>query len=534
MTIDLILMFAGAVTAAFAALYFGQKLLQKVAKSFAYSRIALQLKVVKVEGEKAQTIIGEFLQLHGNTNFASRSNYYDEYNLLALLGLAETQGFSIMEVQQECDLQGTYCNVVWKLTHATGLVIFMSGTTRSELYLDEKDRPLHKFHEETGMDFVFYTEEGKVPTISRLMIVFPTTEIENVEVKNLLRTIEVSELEHLAYDDTDKAKVASVFRIGKEGRLFRTQLSIPAMKLQNLSRIYPLIKMNAGGMEAEILAGDAIKIAVASLAAGDNLFIKGPYGTGKTQFNFRVAQMLGSMPNTRAITITANELLSVSDNTSLIEALTGQFATDFGDKKMRNVLFIEEAELLLSSTNSAIVSFMRSILDGQLSNQWNLAVSLEYNAADAQLDGGTLRAGRKQLVYELGPLTEGEANMAVSTFKFQMTDKIFDEEKFKTLLAQENKTDAGESYCPRNRIVLADLLTCFVDRSFKDRIQQLITKVAPTVLLEQKPVLPVLGLPATAPKAPAPILPTTKPAEPLVKPAVPNPRTSFGKRRGRK
>ncbi len=207
MTIDLILMFAAIVTAAFMILYFGQKLLQKIANSFAYSRIALHLKVLKVEGEKAQAIVGEFLQLHGNTNFASRSNYYDQYNLLTLLGLAETQGFSIMEVQQECDLQGTYCTVVWKLTHATGLVVFMSGTTRSGFYLDEKDRPLHKFHEETGMDFTFYTEEGKVPTVSRLMIMFPTTEIENVEVKNLLRTIEVSELEHLSYDDTDRTRV---------------------------------------------------------------------------------------------------------------------------------------------------------------------------------------------------------------------------------------------------------------------------------------------------------------------------------------
>lgn len=414
-------------------------------------------------------IVAAYLEAYGNTEFASRTSPYKFFPATLLREVLE-KSFEIELAHSECDLSGKYCYNIYKLTDNKKRVIFVAGEEATQYAKDAKTRNIFNFVEDSGMDITdFYTSENDIKIVSDLEIICPVAANEIYE--DLTKILEVIEIERVDYMDVDNTSNASVYRLNDGmNPLYRVWMKVRPMKQEHVNALYAPIKCKLGTEQVAIKAFDAKKIAVDSLKQGENLYINGTFGTGKSSFATLIQHDLSMSKDCRVIIIPAEqfaELYQSGRSQKLVNALAPDPTSE---SAVRNIIFIDEAELLLKPQNANAVAMLRQMLDGDMKQQMNLAVCLVFNAEPSNFDSGIFRKGRVQLEYTINPLEAEQAKKAVNVLRAAMPQKIFSADKFNQVLRVVNTLPNGIKYAGINEITLADVVDCFHRKSYQAAI----------------------------------------------------------------
>lgn len=420
-------------------------------------------------GETAEEIIAKYVELYENTAFERKSGKYGSFCEGLLIEMLE-RNFTVEAVRQYCDLAGYYCTYIYKITDGeTKTEFLIAGQVSPSAYTDSENRASYNLvHGGNIEDYV--SKENKIMLMSCLEIIGPI----GADFEKITECVNSASVERIHYQDIEIEKNAHVYRLTENTfgniELIRVWQPIKPIKIEHLDSLYAPIEIEIDNTNVLVPASKCIDIAASAMLHGENLYIRGPWGTGKSTYAGQLQHKLSTTDGVRVILITATQFMDLY-NSSAQSGLISELSPDpTGKNPIRNVLFIDEAELLTSVKDQKAISMLRSMLDGELKNQLNCSICLIFNAKTSELDAGLMRPGRKNLVFNINALNEGQAWNAVKVLRNSMANKVFNKEKFESILSGVNSVE-GIKYAERGFIALADIaVSCFQRKDYRAQI----------------------------------------------------------------
>lgn len=288
-----------------------------------------------------------------------------------------------------------------------------------------------------------------------------------------------------------------------------TKVEKSNMKMLNSN--YSDFTFELDGKKVEVSPAKALKAIGTILKHGKNVGLTGSYGTGKSHFKAQIAAHLADTYKNEIVVISApadvlTQFQGAKGKSQFINLMKG-----VNSKGKHVVLLIDEAESTMTRTitatgvdtgvHSSENTLMLAILDGELKSSLNLSSVVIFNAATPNLNSAFFRSGRLgDYMFELKQLTEERALRLVELLRPKMEGKVFDNGRFREILANDNVLD-GYMYSSAGNVTTADVLSCFIPRDLTEILRaELISIVGePKKELSE---LPFSISTKTAPKAP--------------------------------
>ena len=196
---------------------------------------------------------------------------------------------------------------------------------------------------------------------------------------------------------------------------------------------------------------------------GQNVGLKGPYGTGKSHFKSMITSILTDDPSVIVITCGADvlkSLIGLTGKSMFLNALSGF-------EGQRIVFLIDEAEVMMYQPTKDVHTddntMLLTLLDGELKQALNSACLLIYNANNDTLNPAFFRHGRLGgNVFEMNPLNKERADKLVEKLKVTIGKKFtFDYGKYIDLVEKDNIIN-GYTYAKAGYITTAEVVSCFI------------------------------------------------------------------------
>lgn len=472
---------------------------------------ALLMRTLVAEEEPAAKLVNYFAQATG-TNLHNATGLSVRFAADKFLTLfKEKYPENLREVvTQFCSMDQKACQTVFKVVGDLGNTIMLSFSWEPVYYLDPKNRPNW-----VGKNFkldeqYLYGDENRpqFSYSSGVEIVFPhTIDYTHSDILDLVELIRACEVDRVHYET--KRRMTRLFRMDYKMGSYDVVpygMEIGIQSPEYLDLAYSEVAISFEGETHTLPMSSGMEFAIEALKDGQNLYIMGAPGVGKTTLMEQVqTRLVNQETDINVVNITAgmiDELQTIGAQSDFKDALKSLVA--YGGL---NVICIDEAESVLTQETEGIHSKANSLLlqllSGSLQRELNCVSILIFNARPEQLNPAVFRAGRAGVIFDLEALPQAQAVKLVDVLKGAMPEKAFDANKFNKTVSEPSKLPNGMVYATKGMISLADLYSCFMERERRSMLIDLLRKKAGKAPLmetypkRQKPTL-ATGEPAPA------------------------------------
>jgi energy-coupling factor transporter ATP-binding protein EcfA2 len=230
-----------------------------------------------------------------------------------------------------------------------------------------------------------------------------------------------------------------------------------------------------------------LSIATTALLNKQNVFVFGTMGCGKTTFARQILAKLQEEEGIQLVSINPSmisQLQNPAAQSAFVNLLSKtyedieyDYATDdtiYIKKRVKNIIFIDEAENLLQKTENGIHSadqaFLLSLMDGELRDILNCQVLFVFNKDKEFLNPAIFRSVRAGVEFHVTPITMERAKKLVTLLKESNLRLRFDAEKFHQFITDVSKDSSGRMYAAAGFTTLADVVSCFTEPELDDAI----------------------------------------------------------------
>lgn len=378
------------------------------------------------------------------------------------------ESFQNLEVvSQICDIGGLNCNAIIKIITQSGNTILISTNWGDTEFFDSKKR---KKYSAELFNVEDYLVDNNILLTHSIEICSALNE-EHADIQQILNMYEISEIEYVRYEV--KGVNTRIVKLIKTlmGYTTRPQNRVIVKETdQYLDIAYNKAKIRYGAEEVELSMSRAINYARKALVLGENLYIYGAKGSGKTELAQQLLARLADDDNLdnecNIVEITPGILkeLQTAEGMGAFEAHLREFAIE----GRRTIIFIDEAEKMMAQDGGVHTddnSLLLQMLSGTLKKDLNCSCILIFNADPRHLNDALFRSGRLgSMTIELGALSAEQANKLVELLQEKLIDKVFDMEKYRHTLYNINQYITGTVYAGAGQIMLCDVYDAFMNR----------------------------------------------------------------------
>lgn len=468
---------------------------------------------------KGKTLMLEhFLSTNENAAFEQRvsSQWHSIAKLKERLDEKYNSEFKIDIASRSCNISGDRCDIVFELTVAepsdyAGTKFFMNFETTQIEVSNNKGRDLLKFKnvEENIHGYTIEDANGNecLEMTYAVNIIYPNDIPEDsAPVRAIFAAINESALD--AIDYKSEKEFTRVYRI----QSYNGELQLEAIRQETkvysdeeLDTYFAPITMRYQNELHKVSPSAAVELFSIALYNGENVFVRGIMGVGKSTLSQVVINRLSNRHDVIIVKISPTQIEELGSLT-VKNWLMRQLSMYEGQ---RVIIDLDEAEKLLvqdEKGHSKANTFMLELLDGDFKKQTGCSTILTYNINNSEINPAIFRAGRCGVESEVTALTKDMANKAVKMLKNAMPDYIFHENRYNSLCDGANKDSQGREYCPKGFITIADLTKeCFKLREYNTLLIAAIRNVSKGVIAPKKheaPPTPSIPVLPTIPKAP--------------------------------
>lgn len=405
------------------------------------------------------------------------------------------ESFQNLEVvSQICDIGGLNCNAIIKIVTQSGNTILISTNWEEASFFDNKKRKRYSAELFEIEDYLV----GDEILLTHAVEICSSLNEEHPDIQQILNMYEISEVGNIRYEV--KGVNTRIVKLIKSvlGYTTRPQNRIIVKETDDyLDLAYNKAKIRYGAEEVELSMSRAINYARKALGLGENLYIYGAKGSGKTelaqQLLARLADNEDLNDNCHIVEITPGILkeLQTAEGMGAFEAHLREFA----QTGQHTIIFIDEAEKMMAQDGGVHTddnSLLLQMLSGTLKKDLNCSCILIFNADPRQLNDALFRSGRLgSMTIELGALSAEQANKLVELLQEKLIDKVFDMEKYRHTLYNVNQYITGTVYAGAGQIMLCDVYDAFMNRDQRALLVDCLREeVGKEPLLRKKVVTP--------------------------------------------
>ena len=458
-----------------------------VRKTHRFERLLRTSDLVTHSGQYSteQQLLTYFLQNEKTDRY--KQEHYKGILSAAIFRAALEKLFKIEIISQVCEWDKSNCIHAIRCIAPGGNTFYMSFTTNMLLWTGSRD--LYKKTKEGSTKVPL--EENQFEAI-RSITLLRGADIENtcadmVDLYNILEEAEITPI----YPQVTRERVTNIVRFAYNSQLGyylqETPQTIKLYPTEVVDASYNNMKISYQGIEQELLPSQAMEIARIALMNKRNLFTFGVMGCGKTTWARQIMAGLEDEDNVRLVSITPamiGHLQNPQAQAELINLLSTKrelevFNYDTQEYEWKveatlNIIFIDEAEVLLAKTDTGIhseaQSFLLSMMDGELQDILNCRTILVFNKDKEALNPAIFRSMRGGLEFNVTPITMERAKTLVGLLKLENVKLRFDEQKFHNFITDVSRASDGTVYAAGGFTTLADVVSCFTEPELDDAI----------------------------------------------------------------
>ena len=419
-----------------------------------------------IQGERGDvSLINRYVELTGDTRYKDLAIFHTYAKNKLLDFLEGLPGYK--SLSQVCTIGRYNCEYTVEFV-LDGQPAVMRFNSRSDELFDDKKRL--RFVSDNMEIEELEEEEGSISVVASAELVYANSiEDDNDALLDFLYELDKNRIEKVSYPVV----------LNNPVRLKRLVKSLTGFSvapfLRNVERVseeyldaaYMPIAIDFHGEKHKLKMSDALPWLVSALQGGQNVYMFGKTGTGKTRLSEQIqAAMLDNDPSVNCIQITAsmlNDIASTEGQAAFIAAMSAEV-----QKGMQNILVFDEAESALEATHSGVHSqtnsIMLQLLDGPLGRDLGATCLLIFNAPMKSLNPIAFRKGRMGVAVEVTPLDTEHARSTVKVLQTSLEGKVFDQKQFENALNQANFLSDGSMYAGIGEMTIADVYDCFMDR----------------------------------------------------------------------
>jgi hypothetical protein len=467
--------------------------LSKPKKSFmAYLGTAIQ----GVRGD--ESLINRYIEVTGDSRYGATSLY----KILVterFLKLLQEKYPGCKVLSQVCDINRKNCEFTYEVRAASGKVFILRFNSEDSHLTDHKDRLRFIANGFNITDYEF--EKDKVNLIHSAEVVHSADQkIDDDDFLDLVDVFEEACVQQVQYP----LEMLSPVRLQRLSRTpFGLQVTpysrdIIPQDAEMINLAYREVQVEFHGEKHSLPMNDAVDWMTSALLAGENVYMFGQTGTGKTrlseQLQLRLTQQERGANCIQVTTSMLQDIKSIGGLDAFINALSQS-----SEKGEKNILVFDEAESALeagaSGVHTELNSLMLQLLDGSIRRDLNLSCVLIFNAPPSSLNPIAFRRGRAGIIIELQALPKAQAEKFAKVLQSSnnVQNKVFDNKQFEKLADEANFLSNGVMYAGVNEITLADIYACFMDRDSRALLLDALRRKAGIEIpkREKKKVVPV-------------------------------------------
>lgn len=408
-----------------------------------------------------------------------------------LLRVIKNRYTEVEEMVQWCNLDRTNCSTIIRFKGGNGDVYVVKLVSFHKEYLDPKTRPTFQNNDRFSIESVL--RNGALAVNPQISLLYGAELKEDDAVLiQLLADFDEASIEEIKYPNDKTNRVwLNRLQIRPYGGLELEEYSMMRRTASEeyFNDAYNPVSIEFNGQDYDIDMDKAIEIGAFSLSKGNNLYIFGSPGTGKTSLMELIQLTLQDYETTSIVNISTEmleELQGIGGEQNIRKALQENI-----EQGLRTIFVIDEAERVMTSDSQGIhskeSSFVLRLLDGSLQRELNCATVLVFNARPEQLNSALFRKGRVGMQFELKPLKRNRALNLVKYLKEALPDRIFDQGQFERILEQCNQLPGRlDHYAGVGEITLGDVWSCFVEADSRALIVQKLREQAGIELPKKK------------------------------------------------
>lgn len=459
-----------------------------VRKTHRFERLLRTSDIVNNSGDYAtkEALLTYFLQNEKSDRY--RQETYRGILSAELFRIGLEKVFKVEIISQVCEWNKTNCNHALKCVAPGGNTFYIAFTTMMMLW-NTDTRILFKKTKENST--VVPLDENQFEAMNGITVICGThvdkSSADMVDLYNILEEAELSRIipEAVQQKTTNVCRFAYNQQIGYYLQETTQEIKIYANEMVDNS--YNNMDIDYQGVKQELTPSQAMEIARIALLNGRNIFTFGKMGCGKTTWARQILAHLEDEPNVRLISITpamVGHLQNPAAQAELINLLSTKkevekfnFETQEYEwilEQTLNIIFIDEAEILLAKTDNGLHSeaqaFLLSMMDGELRDILNARTILVFNKEKEALNPAIFRSMRGGLEFNVTPITMERAKNLVGLLKVANVKLRFDEKKFHEFITNVSVASDGTPYAPAGFTTLADVVSCFTEPELDDAI----------------------------------------------------------------
>lgn len=452
-----------------------------------------------IQGQQGdRTLINRYIETTGDSKYAvlMLSKVYVTEKLLAALKQAYPTARMLSQV---CDINRKNCEFTYELRSKNGEVFILRFNSEDHRLRDNKERLQFVSNSFEITDYEFTA--NKVNFVFSMEIVHGAhIEYHHDDLLDLQDVLTSCEADYINYP----VEMLSPVRLHRLARALGGltvqpyHRDITPQDAEMLNVAYEEVAIDFHGERHSLPMSDAVDWMVSALSAGENVYMFGETGVGKTRLSEEIQlRVVNSDPDTNCIQVTTSmlsDIKSIGGLDAFVNALQAQ-----ASKGIKNILVFDEAESALeagvSGVHTELNSLMLQLLDGSIRRDLNLTCVLIFNAKPNKLNPIAFRRGRAGVMIELKPLGKERAVKLTKILQGKIANKVFDNAMFEKLVTEQNFLSNGTMYAGANEITLADVYACFMDRDTRAILIEALRRKAGIVIpkREKKPVAEVIA-----------------------------------------
>lgn len=466
---------------------FAAPIFEKKAKKF--ERILKATQIVQNAGEYStkELLLTYFLHEDEKGSYKQR-NFHGDLSSEIFQSLLK-KFFAVEVISEVCEWDRRSCFHAIKAVAPGGSTFFLTFNTGVMSWRNNVRDLFKKTVEDENV--VTIDENDYFEIIRSLTLIHGAGVDENsADMQALLNCLSSAEVERV-YVKTIEEKTTNVVRFAYHPvagyYLQDTPQQIKIYDDEVIDASYNNMTLDYQGQKQEVLPHQALEVARVALLNGQNIFTFGTMGCGKTTFARQILAGLEDTAGVRLISITPAmighlqqpaaqaaliNLLSTSEEVTEYDYETHEFTVK--NVKTLNIIFIDEAEVLLAKSDNGLhteaQSFLLSLMDGELRDILNARVLFVFNKDKQFLNPTIFRSCRGGLEFNVTPISMERAKTLVGLLKSQNVKLRFDEQKFHNFITSQSLTSDGTLYAAAGSTTLADVVSCFTEPELDDAV----------------------------------------------------------------
>ena len=466
-----------------------------------------------------QQLLHHFVEATGNSNH-KMIDFWGPFAVDYLVEQLKENYKNFTEVTSICSLGKISCETIIRFDTSKGSPVLLKIYSYHTDIEATKNKPSYTTEEFDIEDYA--TENNQINIAHQVHMMFSNKlDQDSPEIADVLFDIQDAKLDQVEHKVENMTTRLYRLAINSLGTSYLDEFfkNVTKETDQYYDLAYNKIGINYNGETHEVSMAKALKIACFGLENGENLYISGGPGTGKSKLKDLIQAHLFGLKNVNLIEITPGiiqELQTAAGQTGFLKAFKDKIQNG-----QKNIIFIDEAERLMARGNDDIhtenTELILQILDGSLQKELNCSTVLVFNATPNKLNPALFRRGRVGLHFELTPLLRAQADQLVNYLReHSQKEKFFDSAEYARILEDMSTLIPGENhaYAQVGQITLGDVYDCFLGFDKKALIVNMLREEAGIALPERPPAAEEVMEKASQPSPAASSKPTM--AEPTL------------------